>query len=78
MDVSRVVVKWHDAYAREYDVRYSNDNSNWSTVYQTSNGNGGTDEISFNLVNTRYWRLYCRSEGTNNGFSVTEFEIYKQ
>ena len=36
---------WEAAYARSYQIQTSNDGANWTTVYSTTAGNGGFDDL---------------------------------
>ncbi len=69
-------ISWEAAYASQYQIQVSTDNSTWTTVYENYNSNGGTQEISFNATNARYVKLYCIRRATEWGFSVYEFEVY--
>ncbi len=74
--IAKVVVKWGQEYARQYDVEVSNDGYSWSRVLQEGSGNGGTDTIGFSSREARYVRVYCRSEN-RNGYQISELEVYK-
>jgi len=74
--IGRVNLHWESAYGRSYLVQVSNDGSNWTTVWSTTSGNGGTDVDAFTPVTARYVRMYGLSRGTSYGFSLYEFEVY--
>jgi acyl-homoserine lactone acylase PvdQ len=74
--VSRVILHWESAYARGYRIEVSNNGSQWTSVFATSAGNGGTDNVSFAPVSARYVRMYGVSRATSYGFSLYEFDIY--
>jgi hypothetical protein len=74
--VARAVLHWESAYGRSYRIDVSTDNSNWTTVYTTSNGDGGTDNVSFPAVSARYVRMFGLTRATSYGFSLYEFDIY--
>ncbi|HEV2695228.1 MAG TPA: discoidin domain-containing protein [Verrucomicrobiae bacterium] len=74
--VGRVRLSWDAAYGQGYEIQFSADNLNWTRVYNTSSGTGGTDDVSFAAVNTRYVRMYGLQRGTTNGYSLNEFSIY--
>lgn len=70
---------WEAAYASGYQIQVSDDNSSFTDVYATTNGQGRDEVITLDTpVTGRYVRLYCtqKPEGTWNGVSVYEFEIY--
>lgn len=77
--VQQVVLKWDpiNRYATFYSIQTSTDGINWTTVYSTSSGNGGTDTISFAPATTRYVRLYTTAWNNQvEGNYLDEFEIY--
>ena len=74
--ISTVKVAW-EAYASQFQVQVSNDNTTWTTVYENYNATGGTQTIEFTPVSARYVKIYCIKRATEYGFSIYEFEIYK-
>ncbi len=66
---------WEAAYAKEYEVQISNDNSNWTTLKHVTNGSGGTEGISADAT-ARYVRLYCMQRATQYGYSLYEIQIF--
>ena len=73
--INRVVLNWEAAYAKAYQVQVSDDASVWSTLYSTTSGNGGIDDLTVS-GNGRYVRVYCTTRGTSYGYSLWEFEVY--
>jgi hypothetical protein len=74
--INHVELGWEAAYARSYQIQTSNDGSNWSTVYSTTSGDGGFDEINLN-VSARYVRMNGTARATTYGYSLWEFGVYK-
>ncbi len=74
--ISQVVLKWEVAYAKSYQVQVSNDASTWTTIFSTTTGNGGTDDLTGLSGSGRYVRVYATVRGTSYGYSLWEFEIY--
>ncbi|MGM8227131.1 discoidin domain-containing protein [Cellvibrio sp. ARAG 10.3] len=73
--VDKVKLNWETAYAKGYQLQVSLDNSNWTTVYTTTNGNGGVDELSLSQV-ARYVRMNGTKRATEWGYSLWDFEVY--
>ncbi|MBN1411077.1 MAG: discoidin domain-containing protein, partial [Spirochaetales bacterium] len=73
--ITRVVLKWEVAYGRSYQIQVSDDGSAWTTVYSTTTGDGGTDDLGVSGTG-RYVRMYGTARGTAWGYSLWEFEIY--
>ncbi|GGD79775.1 discoidin domain-containing protein [Paenibacillus nasutitermitis] len=76
MTLNRVQLKWQTAYAKSYLIQVSTDAVNWTDVYSTTNGNGGTDDIGFASTTARYVRMYGTQRGTAYGYSLYEFGVY--
>jgi hypothetical protein len=75
-NVNRVKLTWEAAYATSYQVQVSNDASTWTTIYSTTTGNGGIDDLTGLSGSGRYVRVYCTVRGTAFGYSFWEFEVY--
>jgi beta-glucosidase len=73
--VSRVMLQW-ESYALAYSIEVSNDNTNWTTVYSTTNGQGSLEQIQFSPTTARWVRLYGTKRGTPFGYSLYRFDIY--
>jgi hypothetical protein len=74
--ISKVILHWEDAYGKEYRIDVSDTLDDWKTVYSTSNGDGGIDEISVDPVNARYVRMYGTQRGSKYGYSLWEFKVF--
>lgn len=74
--IQQVSLNWENAYGKEYQIQVSNDATNWTTVYSTTTGAGGIDNISFASANARYVRMYGTKRGTQYGYSLWEFKVY--
>ncbi|MFI1091773.1 discoidin domain-containing protein [Streptomyces sp. NPDC020917] len=69
-------LNWETAYAKAYQIQVSDTgNANdWHTVYSTTSGAGGTENLSFNATG-RYVRMYGTVRATQYGYSLWEFTI---
>jgi len=74
-DINQVVIDWGDAYAQEYDIDVSEDGVQWTTVYSTLVGAGGTETIDL-MATGDYLRLFAHLGGTPNGCAIGELEAY--
>jgi hypothetical protein len=73
--ICKVVLDWEAAYATAFQIQISNDGTNWSTIYSTSTGTGGTQTL--NLAGTgRYIRMYGTARATQYGYSLWEFQVF--
>lgn len=76
LQINKVILHWEAAYAQKYTIEVSTDSNTWTTVYSEQNSNGQIDQINFELVTTRYVRMWGITRVTEYGFSLFEFEIY--
>jgi hypothetical protein len=74
--VQRVKLNWEAAYGKGYKIQVSSDAVNWTDAFTTTSGDGGTDDITFTPVNTRYVRMLGTLRGTSYGYSLWDFEVY--
>lgn len=75
--IDRVIIIWEGAYGSAFDIEVSTDNSSWTSVYNETAGNGGTDDITFTDSAARYVRYSGTDRGTPYGHSFYEFEVYE-
>lgn len=73
--VSHVRLTWETAYARSYQVQTSLDNKNWITVYATTNGDGGIDDMDV-VASGRWVRMLGTQRATQWGYSLWELEVF--
>jgi hypothetical protein len=74
---NHVQLAWEAAYAKGYRIQTSNDGNSWSTVYSTTGGNGGLDDLNIS-GSGRYVRMTGTVRATAYGYSLFEFGIYRQ
>ena len=73
--VSQVVLEWEAAYATAFQIQTSPDGTNWTTIYSTTTGTGGTQTL--NVTGTgRYVRMNGTARTTQYGYSLWEFQVY--
>uniref|UniRef100_UPI0038CD85B4 cellulase family glycosylhydrolase n=1 Tax=Paenibacillus sonchi TaxID=373687 RepID=UPI0038CD85B4 len=75
-NVNGVMLNWEVAFGKAYQIQVSTDNSKWTTVYSTTTGDGGIDNISFAATSARYVRMYGTHRATEYGYSLWDFEVY--
>ncbi|QJD88374.1 discoidin domain-containing protein [Cohnella herbarum] len=74
--ISRVYLNWEGAYAISYSIEVSANGTTWSTVYSTTTGDGGIDNVTFAPVNAKFVRLTGTQRGTQYGYSLWDMEVY--
>jgi hypothetical protein len=74
-NVTRVVLNWEAAFGRAYQIQVSNDAANWTTLFSTTTGTGGVNDLSVS-GSGRYVRLHGTQRGTVYGYSLWELQVY--
>ena len=75
-NISEVVLYWEAAYGKSYQIQVSSDATNWTTIYSTTTGLGGTEDLSGLSGTGRYVRMYGTVRGTPYGYSLFEFQVF--
>jgi hypothetical protein len=75
--ISRVVLNWEAAYGKAYQVQTSNDAVTWTSLFQTTTGAGGVNDLTVS-GSGRYVRMYGTARGTAWGYSLWELQVYGQ
>jgi beta-glucosidase len=73
--VTSVTLAWETAYGKAFTVQVSADGRNWTDIYSTTTGTGGTQTLSVN-GSGRFVRMYGTARGTGYGYSLWEFKVY--
>ncbi|GJM68923.1 hypothetical protein HMSSN036_11390 [Paenibacillus macerans] len=56
--ISKISVKWENAYATSFELQVSDDEIHWKPVYATTQGEGGLTEVDKLAEQGRYVRVY--------------------
>lgn len=76
-NITKVVLEWHNYYATSYTIDISTNNSNWTTIFSTTSGNGGNDTITTITYTLRYIRLVSNAWNSPTLRNwLREFEVY--
>ncbi|HEY4018139.1 MAG TPA: discoidin domain-containing protein [Pseudonocardiaceae bacterium] len=70
-----VNLDWETAYGKAFQLQTSTDGTNWTTIYSTTTGTGGTQDLSVS-GSGRYLRVYGTARGTQWGYSLWELQAY--
>lgn len=75
-NLNKVVLAWEAAYGKDYEIRVSDDNRTWKSLYSSQNaGKGGTESLSV-TGQGRYVQMYGKARGTQWGYSLWAFQVY--
>jgi hypothetical protein len=74
--INRVILRWEGAYGRSYQIQVSNDTVNWTTIYSTTTGDGGTDDLTGLSGSGQYIRMYGTVRALGYGYSLWELEAF--
>jgi hypothetical protein len=70
-----VSLNWEAAYGTAFQIQVSNDNSTWTTIYSTTTGTGGIQNLTVS-GSGRYIRMNGTARATQYGYSLWEFDVY--
>src|SRR5256885_11625025 len=73
--VDQVVLQWEAAYARAFQLQVSTDAATWTTIYSTTTGTGGAQNLTVHGTG-RYVRMYGTARATPYGYSLWEFQVF--
>ncbi len=73
--IDRVVLDWEAAYASGFRLETSADGAAWSTIYSTTTGTGGDQNLDVD-GNGRYLRLWATQRATQWGVSLWELQVF--
>jgi hypothetical protein len=76
VQVNRVLLRWETAYGSAYQIQVSNDAQTWTTIFATSTGDGGIDDLTGLSGTGRYMRVLGTHRATPWGYSLWEIEVY--
>jgi beta-mannosidase len=63
------------AYGAAYSIYFSMDGKDWTQVYATSLGSGGTEVVNFEPVETRFVRVIIHKRSHGCGIGLNELEV---
>ncbi len=72
--INHVQLNWEAAYAKAFQIQTSNDGSNWTTIYSTTTGTGGVQDLNVS-GSGRYVRMNGTQRATPYGYSLWEFQV---
>jgi hypothetical protein len=73
--IQKLTIHWETAFGKEYEIYKSSDNENWELIFKETDSDGGKDEIDFDELETRYFRIDFKKRGTQWGYSIWEMEF---
>ncbi|MFI6425686.1 discoidin domain-containing protein [Promicromonospora sp. NPDC050880] len=73
--IDRVVLDWETAYASGFRIETSADGAAWSTIYSTTTGTGGDQNLDVD-GSGRYLRLWATQRATQWGVSLWELQVF--
>jgi beta-glucanase (GH16 family) len=74
--IREVKLTWETAFAKAYKIQVSNDASTWTTIFSTTTGTGGVNDLTVLSGSGRYIRMFGTVRGTQWGYSLWEFAVY--
>src|SRR3569833_4241434 len=73
--ISGLTLIWENAYATGYHIDVSDNGTSWSTIYTTTTGKGGTENLDVSGKG-RYVRFSGTKRAAGYGYSQWEFQVF--
>jgi beta-galactosidase len=74
--IGEVKLIWENAYAKAYQLQWSNDAMAWNTFENITNKTtNAADDYTGLSLNARYVRMYGTTRATQYGYSIYEFQV---
>ncbi len=70
----QVTLDWEAAYAKSFRIQASTDGSAWTTLYETTSGTGGVQNLTVSGTG-RYVRMTATERATAYGYSLWTFAV---
>ncbi|MFB8028035.1 MULTISPECIES: discoidin domain-containing protein [unclassified Streptomyces] len=74
-NVSRVVLTWEAAHAKNYELQVSDNGTDWRSLKTVTGSDGGTDDVAVSGAG-RYVRMLGTARPGGYGYSLWEFQVY--
>lgn len=74
--INEVQLSWEAAYGRVYQIQTSNDGTNWTTIYSTTSGSGGAEDLVGLSGSGQFIRMNGVTRGSGFGYSLYSFQVY--
>jgi PKD repeat protein len=74
--ISSVKLNWEAAFGRAYTIDVSPDALSWTTIFSTTTGDGGIDQLNGLSGTGRFVRMRGTVRGTVYGYSLWDFEVH--
>ena len=83
--IDRIFVRWAVGFADSYDIEYSQDGENWTTLvidsedaHTVENGAGCYDILEFDTINAKYLRISNVENGDTGKPTIYSFEAFER
>ncbi|MFC8224791.1 discoidin domain-containing protein [Streptomyces sp. NPDC057287] len=74
-NLSRVVLTWEAAHAKNYELQASDNGTDWRSLKTVTGSDGGTDDVAVSGAG-RYVRMLGTARSGGYGYSLWEFQVY--
>ncbi|MGW1061319.1 Hsp70 family protein [Micromonospora rubida] len=75
VDVCGVSIQWESAYATAFQIQLSTDGVNWASVYSTTTGGGGAQNLTVSGTG-RYVRVHGTARASGYGYSIWDVDVH--
>ncbi|WP_375417155.1 discoidin domain-containing protein [uncultured Hymenobacter sp.] len=76
-EVNRVKILWESAFAKDYDIKFSADKTNWTPIKSITGNTTTTNDITGLSGKARYVGIFCLTKQLPAyGYSIYNVEVY--
>ncbi len=75
LPIGALLIRWENAYAKEYDIQVSDNGKDWKVIAAVTDGKGGKIEHKGLQENGRFLRINCKKYGPHPLYSIWEVRI---
>ncbi len=76
--INKVSITWEAAYGKDYDILVSQNGTDWKTVSEVRNSDGGLDDIDFDGTMARFVKLQGVKRALPYGYSIWDMKVITQ
>jgi alpha-L-fucosidase 2 len=76
MNLTGAQLVWGSSYGQSYEIQVSTNAVNWTTVFETPTGDGGTERITMAASGRYVQMLGVQSSASGGGYSLAEFQVF--
>lgn len=74
-NINQLVLNWEGAFGKKFEILVSTNGTNYSRVYQQTNGNGGIETLNISAVNAKFVKFQGIERALPYGYSLWDVKV---